>query len=213
MAGSKASAKKDSIIKDALVLLVITMISGMLLGTVHQVTKSIIDERKMAEKLISYQAAYPSAASMDFDSDTEAAFKARSEALAATGSAFGNNILNEILRVKDEGGNAIGYVASVTSKDAYKNQLTVAVGMAIDGTVQNITVLEHEETPGLGSKATEEPFLSQFSGKNVDSFSAVKSGASAENEIDAVSGATFSTNAVTNAVNEALASMRAVAGI
>lgn len=213
MAASKASAKKDSIIKDALVLLVITMVSGLLLGFVYQVTKSVIDERKMAEKLVSYQAAYPSAASMDFDADTEKAFEARLEVIAANGSEFGNNVLNEVLRVKDGSGNVIGYVASVASKDAYKNQLTVAVGMAIDGTVQNIVVLEHEETPGIGSKAAEEPFLSQFGGKNVQSFAAVKGGAAADNEIDAISGATFSTNAVTNAVNEALASMRAVAGI
>lgn len=213
MAESKASVKKDSFIKDALVLLVITMISGLLLGTVYQVTKTVIDERKMAEKQISYQAAYPLAATMDFDADTEKAFEARLAELEANGSTFGNNVLNEILRVKDESGSVIGYVASVTSKDAYKNQLTVAVGMAVDGTVQNIVVLEHEETPGLGSKAAEEPFLSQFAGKSVDSFTAVKEGASADNEIDAISGATFSTNAVTNAVNEALASMRAVAGI
>lgn len=213
MADNKASVKKDSILKDALILLAITMISGLLLGLVYQGTKSVIDERKMAEKLVSYQAAYPDAASMDLDGDTEKAFEKRVAALTENGSEFGNNILNEVLRVKDGGGNVIGYVASVTSKDAYKNQLTVAVGVASDGTVQNVVVLEHEETPGLGSKASEEPFISQFTGRKVDSFKAVKEGASADNEIDAVSGATFSTNAVTNAVNEALASIRAIAGI
>lgn len=213
MADNKASVKKDSIIKDALILLAITMISGLLLGLVYQGTKSVIDERKMAEKLLSYQAAYPDAVSMDLDGDTEKAFEERAAFITENGSEFGNNILNEVLRVKDGGGNVIGYVASVTSKDAYKNQLTVAIGMALDGTVQNVVVLEHEETPGLGSKAAEEPFITQFTGKNAESFTAVKDGASADNEIDAVSGATFSTNAVTNAVNEALASMRAIAGI
>lgn len=212
MAENKSTVKKDSILKDALILLAITLISGLLLGLVYQGTKSVIDGRKMAEKLVSYQAAYPTAVSMDLDKDTESAFEARVTALTENGSAYGNNILNEVLRIKDGDGKAIGYVASVTSKDAYKNQLTVAVGMALDGTVQNVIVLEHEETPGLGSKAAEESFTSQFSGKNVESFIPVD-GASADNEIDAISGATYSTNAVTNAVNEALASMRAIAGI
>ena len=53
-------------------------------------------------------------------------------------------------------------------------------------------------------KAEEPEFKDQFSEKAVTAFKVVKGGASAENEIDAISGATITTNAVTNAVNAAL---------
>lgn len=50
-------------------------------------------------------------------------------------------------------------------------------------------------------KAAEDKFKSQFEGKQVDSFEATKNGATAENQIDAISGATITTNAVTGGVN------------
>ena len=54
-------------------------------------------------------------------------------------------------------------------------------------------------------KAKEASFQNQFKDKKVEQFKYTKSGASADNEIDALSGATITTNAVTNNVNAALA--------
>ena len=53
-------------------------------------------------------------------------------------------------------------------------------------------------------EAKQPAFYEQFSGKKVDAFAYTKSGATAENEIDALSGATITSNAVTNAVNAGL---------
>jgi electron transport complex protein RnfG len=53
-------------------------------------------------------------------------------------------------------------------------------------------------------KATDEAFYSQYAGKNVEFFSVTKAGASADNEIDALSGATITSNAMTKAVNSAV---------
>jgi len=50
-------------------------------------------------------------------------------------------------------------------------------------------------------KATEEAFYSQFEGKNVDSFTVVKSAPSADNEIESISGSTITSKAMANGVN------------
>ena len=53
-------------------------------------------------------------------------------------------------------------------------------------------------------KANTEEFKAQFAGVNTSKFEYTKSGATAENQIDAISGATITTNAITNGVNAAL---------
>ena len=60
------------------------------------------------------------------------------------------------------------------------------------------------ETAGLGMKADEAEFKDQFKDKQVEQFSYTKSGEEGDDKIDAISGATITTNSVTNAVNAAL---------
>ena len=66
-------------------------------------------------------------------------------------------------------------------------------------------VLSHSETAGLGAKATEDEFKSQFIGKSANGINYTKNGASNDTEIDALSGATITSNAVCEAVDSALA--------
>ena len=81
-------------------------------------------------------------------------------------------------------------------------------GVAADGTMQGISFLSISETAGLGMRANTDDFKSQFAGKNVESIAYSKTGATADNEIDALSGATVTTNAVTNGVNAGLCAFR-----
>lgn len=74
----------------------------------------------------------------------------------------------------DASGNVIGYVLTVTAKDASQASITFSVGIKNDGTVNGYSITNIAETPGLGMKAQEEAFYSQFEGKNVDSFTVVK---------------------------------------
>ena len=74
-----------------------------------------------------------------------------------------------------------------------------------DGTVNGIKILSISETAGLGMRATEESFYGQFAGRKVENFSYTKTGATADDEIDAISGATITTRAMTNGVNAGLA--------
>ncbi|GAI74042.1 unnamed protein product, partial [marine sediment metagenome] len=66
------------------------------------------------------------------------------------------------------------------------------------GNIEGMEVLSHTETPGLGNKITEEPFTEQFLGLGVDGIALSRDGG----EIDAITGATISSRAVTSAVQE-----------
>ena len=78
------------------------------------------------------------------------------------------------------------------------------MGIDNEGTVKGIEMLKISETAGLGMKAKEDRFKDQFKNKNVAQFSYTKTGAASDFEIDAISGATITTKAVTNAVNTGL---------
>ena len=90
---------------------------------------------------------------------------------------------------------------NVTSHEGYGGDITVSMGIDNEGTVKGIELLKISETAGLGMKAKEPAFKDQFKDKNVTQFAYTKTGASSDFEIDAISGATITTKAVTNAVN------------
>ena len=106
----------------------------------------------------------------------------------------------------------MGYVFLVTSNEAYGGSLQLAMGITTDGTVNGISFLSLSETAGLGMEADKDTFKEQFAGKKVDEFKYTKSGAAADNEIDALSGATITTNAVTNAVNSGISYFKSIEG-
>ena len=103
----------------------------------------------------------------------------------------------------DKDGNELGYVITVTDKEGYGGDITLTVGIKSDKTVNGISILTINETAGLGMEAKEKSFKKQFEDKKVDRFVYTKD-AVAENEIDVISGATITTNAVTGGVNTAI---------
>ena len=112
----------------------------------------------------------------------------------------------------DASGNVIGYVLTVTAKDASQASITFSVGIQNDGTVNGYSITNIAETPGLGMKAQEEAFYSQFEGKNVDSFTVVKVAPSSDSEIESISGATITSKAMANGVNACIAYFQNVLG-
>ena len=112
----------------------------------------------------------------------------------------------------DASGNVIGYVLTVTAKDASQASITFSVGIQNDGTVNGYSITNIAETPGLGMKAQEEAFYSQFEGKNVDSFTVVKAAPSSDSEIESISGATITSKAMANGVNACIAYFQNVLG-
>ncbi|MDO4326362.1 MAG: RnfABCDGE type electron transport complex subunit G [bacterium] len=190
--------KKAGFMKDALILFVITLISGVLLGGVYEMTAAVIAQRQEAEKQKTYKEVYADASS--FSTNEELTAKAASADL----SAYEKVSVSEILDAKDASGNVIGHLVTSTSKAGYGGEVTISIGITSDGTITGIGFLTINETPGLGMKAKDDEFKNQFIGKNAPQLSLVKGGGAGDAEINAISGATVTSTAVTNAVNAAL---------
>lgn len=102
------------------------------------------------------------------------------------------------------GGKTSAYIFTESSK-GYGGDVSVMTAIKPDGTVAGVAILDVSgETPGLGQNAAKESFFSQYIGLK-KGVSVLKNGAKAENnEVDAVTGATITSTAVTRAVNKAL---------
>ncbi len=92
-----------------------------------------------------------------------------------------------------------GYIIGVAT-GGYGGELKTLVAFDSEGTIQNINVVSHSETPGLGALATEEDFSDQYIGKTAP-LVVVKGVATKDDEISAITGSTITTNGVTNGVN------------
>lgn len=101
----------------------------------------------------------------------------------------------------DSAGNCIGYVFTTSAK-GYGGDVVVMSGVDLDGTVTGIRTTELNETAGLGMKAAEDSFLNQFRGKTAGI--GVAKNDPDDNEIQALTGATITSRAVTDSVNTAL---------
>lgn len=182
-------------IKDTIILTLITVIAGLLLGVVYEITKEPIAAEQKRAKEEAYKEVFADADTFEVITVDETKVK---EKLSEEGY---NVTINEAMKVYDKSSNAVGYVLTVTDHEGYGGDIQFAMGVKTDGTVNGISFLAISETAGLGMKAAEEDFMKQFAGKNVKSFRYTKNGASADEEIDAISGATITTNAVVNGVN------------
>ena len=100
-------------------------------------------------------------------------------------------------------GGDTGYVITVTDGEGYGGDIQITVGITADGTVSGVSFLSISETAGLGMKATESSFYEQYVGVQTEKFYVSKDGGEGE-PIDAISGATITSRAVTSAVNAAL---------
>ena len=119
-------------------------------------------------------------------------------------------IVLEMHKAIAQDGALAGYVATASAK-GYNGDVAVIVGARVDGTISGVRVSEHTETPGLGANAAKSGFYGQYEGGRADEpFAVVKRAASASNEVSAISGATITSNAVTNAVNAAAAAISAM---
>lgn len=192
-----------AIIKDALILFVITLVAGLLLGVVYEVTKAPIAAQEAKTKAEAQRGVFAEAAEftqLDLDS-----------AIAKTVESNGVTV-NEVYDALDESGAHLGYIVQSTSPNSYGGNIVLMVGVQADGTSNGYSLLTINDTAGLGMNAKNDDFKNQYADKNVDAFEVTKTGASADNQIDAISGATITSNAVTEAVNACLAYAKALEG-
>lgn len=115
---------------------------------------------------------------------------------------FGKNEFAYYIGIK--GDKAVGYIFTTSSK-GYGGEVSVMTAVNTEGKILQVAILDAtNETPGLGQNVTKESFYSQYKNK-ISGIEVKKNGAKEENnEINAVTGATISSKAVTTAVNDAL---------
>lgn len=194
--------KGFAIPKSAVTLCIITVIAGAALSGVYALTKDTIAEQKLAQEQESYQAVCSQA--VEFVSDEMLDGRIEELAGGIYGTDFGKSYINKALVGKNAAGETVGYVLSVTSGDAFDGEMVLSIGLDLEGIVTGIEFTTITETTGMGMLVREPEFKNQYLGVDVERFVLNKAGGSTEpNEIDGVTGATFSSTAVTNAVNAA----------
>ena len=198
----------NKIVKNTLILSAITIVAGCLLGLVYEITKAPIAQAQENAKQEAYKTVLADAAEFTVDETLDPAGAA--DVLLEAG--YTGDDITEVAEAKDASGEVMGYVITVTSHEGYGGDIRLSVGILSDGTVKGIEMLDISETAGLGMKAIEDDFKNQFKDKQVEKFSYTKSGEDGDDKIDALSGATITTNAVTNAVDSALVYFQNVLG-
>lgn len=194
---------KSSFLKNCVALLVITLVAGLALSAVNEITKEPIAKAEETARLEAYETVFPDA-ELETPQDLDALLEGGQAAIDSAGLT--GCTVSDILYANDANGERIGYVVAAVSPNGYGGDISVAVGIdAKTSTITGFSVLSNSETAGLGARCTEDEFVSQFAGKDATSIEYVKGGGAAGNQIDAISGATVTTNAVTEAVNSALA--------
>ena len=198
---------KNTIIKDAAILFIITLIAGVALGAVHAITLEPIAQATIASTNKTYSEVYPEASEFEnTDELTAAVEQANTEVDTwGLGNKAGKLSINDAMIAKDASGNAVGYMIIATSGEGYGGDIKMTVGISNEGKVTGIGFLTINETVGLGLKAKDADFKDQFVGKDASGLiERVKTGNANEQQFNSISGATFTSSAVGLALNGAI---------
>ena len=190
----------NKLVKDALVLTAITLIAGVCLGGVYEITKDPIAKAQESATQESYKAVFADAASFE---DLEG-FDADAATKIAADAGYTDDDITNCVVAKDDAGQAIGYVITITSHAGYGGDITFSMGVTNDGTLNGYSITDISETAGLGMKAKEPDFKDQFNGMKAQKLEVTKTDATADNQVQAISGATYTSKAVTGATNAAI---------
>jgi electron transport complex protein RnfG len=180
-------AKRESTFPNMLiVLLVVTLVSATSLGYIYELTKAPIELAKLNKKIQAIKQVVP---------------------------AFDNDPNKEMYQLKTEDGytleaypakmqdSLVGTAVKTYTKNGFSGEVWLMAGFAPDGSIIDISVLEHKETPGLGTKMDDPDFKNQFKSQNPQAFKlrVKKDGG----DVDAITAATISARAFCDAVERA----------
>ena len=203
-----------SLVKDALVLFAITLVAGLMLGVVYEVTKAPRAKQAELTRINAFKTVFTDYFKgkeefKDVDISEIEAFK---DNLKKAGYSEKKVVVNEAVEaITDDA--TVGYAVTVTSKEGYGGDIKFTVGFLKNGTVTGISYLSISETAGLGMEAKNASFIKSFVGKTGGEFVVDKDNSlGLPNEIDAISGATITTRAVTNGVNAAYVALVQILG-
>lgn len=201
---------KNKIIKDALALTLITLVAGVALGGVYEITKDPIAKQEAQAKAEAYEQVFTDAAAFEAVELDDTLTKTIRDQLDQEG--YKAQSIEEVMRAEDQSGETLGYAFTVVTSEGYGGDIRFSMGVQNDGTLNGISILSIGETAGLGMNADTPAFKDQFVGKQVEKLQYTKNGATQDDEINAISGATVTTNAMTNGVNAGLCAFRVMEG-
>ena len=208
----------NDLIKDGLKLVIITLVAGICLGAIYGITKDPIASQEIKKQQEAYQAVFPDAADFkEVDGFSEEAAQAVIAAYDNPVEGHEGDTITSAVTALDGSGSILGYIFNITTHKGYGGDILLTVGIQADGTVNGYSVLSISETAGLGMHAKDTgdgAWGNQFAGKQVESFQVVKdgSGSADDTKIDAISGATITSKAVTGAMNSCLAYFQSLEG-
>lgn len=186
-------------LKEAGILFAITLIAGILLGFVHELTQNPIQIQQQKAVNEACQAVFADAEEpLSFTEMERTAGEALKSSLKENGVTIG-----KIYQAAGAEGQTCGYVIEAVSSQGYGGNITLYVGVDMSGCVRGVSILELSETAGLGMEAPK-VLVPQFANKQVEHFTYTKNGSRTDSEVDAISGATITTKAVVDAVNGGL---------
>jgi electron transport complex protein RnfG len=180
-------AKTESTFRNmAVSLTLIALVSSALLGFVYEMTKEPIALSNLNKKLSAIKQVVP-----DFTNNPN-------DEMFLLPTGEGDSL--EVYPAKKDN-EIIGYAVNTYTNRGFSGNIKLMAGFRPDGSIINISVLEHKETPGLGTKMTDPGFKDQFNDKNPSEFDlrVKKDGG----PVDAITAATISSRAFCDAVQRA----------
>ncbi len=198
--------KKSSMVKDAVILCLITLILGAVLAGVYAITKGPIDKAQAKANNEACAAVVANGDSVK-DSDEEAV-KAAGEYLGkhdlsnaeiAEGDSLSNYVEISEVHPTEQGGKV--YLADATK--GYGGKISFALGVGADGAITGISITSQSETAGLGANCEKKDWQAGFAGKVLPSNAAdemYNKTSATDSQVQALSGATVTSRAITRAV-------------
>ena len=108
--------------------------------------------------------------------------------------------------IATKGNDTVGYALETYTDKGFSGHFTVMVGFNTKGEIVNTNVLEHKETPGLGSKMTDDKFKSQFNGKDPEKFKLMVK--KDQGDVDAITASTITSRAFCDALTRAYSALK-----
>ena len=195
-------AKKGSTVLEVIIVTIITIVAGLLLGVIHNVTAGPIAEQQAITLQNGQKAVFGTASEfelLDKDADELTAI--------VQDAGISNTKIKDVYAAKDASGEVLGYIVDASNNEGYGGDVEILAGItAKDGTytINGISFLELSETAGMGMKAQDPPFIDEFTDLEARSITVTGDDPEAV-AIDAISGATITSKAVAKDVNAALA--------
>jgi electron transport complex protein RnfG len=173
-------------------------VAACLLALTNYVTEGTIAAMNEQSNIEARQEVLPEATSFEAVSEADLA-----DIISAAGIASADELPEAYVGMN--GSEIVGYTFKTIPGTGFSGDIEMLTGIAADGTISGITILTMNETPGLGANATNPEFKDQYQGLSATEEVAVSKTGVSGNEIQAMTGATITSKAVTDGVNIASA--------